>query len=111
MLSYEHGNGKTLGGVHVLAQPDGVELLEGVHVVDLLLDGGGHERRKPPAGHLGPDRRVDDVKGLQPLLVLVTKSRVHITDPVVAGNVLADRPSVEVDDHLHTKVVSFKKKT
>ena len=71
-----------------------------MHIVDLVLDGRGHECGKPPGGHLGPKGRVNDVKGLESLLVPVGQRVVNLLNPPVAGDVVSGRSGVEVDDHV-----------
>ena len=44
---------------------EGGEVLEGAHIVDLVLDGRRHEGGEPPARHLGPHGRVHHHEGLK----------------------------------------------
>ena len=59
LLGDEHGHAE------LLVVDEGGEVLEGAHVVDLVLDGGRHEGREPPARHLGPHRRVHNHERLK----------------------------------------------
>ena len=59
LLGDEHGHAE------LLVVDEGGEVLEGAHVVDLVLDGGRHEGREPPARHLGPHRRVHNHECLE----------------------------------------------
>ena len=59
LLGDEHGHAE------LLVVDEGGEVLEGAHVVDLVLDGGRHEGREPPARHLGPHRRVHNHERLE----------------------------------------------
>ena len=52
LLRDEHGHAE------LLVVDEGGEVLEGAHVVDLVLDGRRHEGGEPPARHLGPHGRV-----------------------------------------------------
>ena len=59
LLRDEHGHAE------LLVVDEGGEVLEGAHVVDLVLDGRRHEGGEPPARHLGPHGRVHDHERLQ----------------------------------------------
>lgn len=48
-------------------------MLDAGQRVHLGFDGRRHEGREPPGHHLGPERRVYDVEGLQVLLVSDSK--------------------------------------
>ena len=59
LLGDEHGHAE------LLVVDEGGEVVEGAHVVDLVLDGRRHEGGEPPARHLGPHGRVHHHERLQ----------------------------------------------
>ena len=63
-----------------------------IHVVQLLLDGGGHEGGEPPGGEPGPHARVHRVEVLQVLLVMVGELGVDLLHPPVRDHVLRGGP-------------------
>ena len=59
LLGDEHGHAE------LLVVDEGGEVLEGAHVVDLVLDGRRHKGGEPPARHFGPHGRVHDHERLE----------------------------------------------
>lgn len=80
----------------------GVQVLDAGQRVHLGFDGRRHEGREPPGHHLGPERRVYDVEGLQVLLVFVRQYAVDVLEPVQRRVVVGTGEGMEIGNHVIT---------